>query len=106
MTARPVTLADSVDEHVTAPEVVDEDGRPLPVPVPGPGALEQPPGNVLAAPVAAATGGLVAGVMTILFVRGMRNRPRTVRAGGRRRGTGLEVTRTRSFVPDVYLVKR
>jgi hypothetical protein len=89
----------------TPPDVVDEDGRPLPVPVRG-REPERPSEAVLVAPMAAATGGIVAGLATMMLVRGLRHRPRRVRVGGRRRGKGLEVTATRSFLVDVHMLKR
>ncbi|HEX8745251.1 MAG TPA: hypothetical protein VF712_19150 [Thermoleophilaceae bacterium] len=92
------------DAAYTAPEVVDEDGRPLPVPR-ARREVERPEA-VLAAPVVAATGGVVAGLATMLLVRGLRHRPRRVRVGGRRRGKALEVTATRSFLVDVHMLKR
>jgi hypothetical protein len=93
------------DAAYTPPEVVDEDGRPLPVPARSV-ELERPSDAVLVAPVAAATGGILAGLATMMIVRGMRHRPRRVRVGGRRRGKGLEVTATRSFLVDVHMLKR
>ena len=89
----------------TPPEVVDEEGNALPVPSRGRD-LQQRPEAVLAAPVAAATGGIVAGLATMLIVRGLRHRPKRVRVGGRRRGKALEVTATRSFLVDVHMLKR
>ena len=91
------------DAPYTPPEVVDEDGRPLPVPSRG-RELEPRPDAVLAAPVAAATGGILAGLATMMIVRGLRHRPRRVRVG--RRAKGLEVTATRSFLVDVHVLKR
>jgi hypothetical protein len=89
----------------TPPDVVDEDGRA--VPTPGSSrALERRPEAVLAAPVAAATGGVIAGLATMMIVRGLRQRPRRVRPGGRRRGKALEVTATKSFLVDVHVLKR
>ena len=93
------------DAAYTPPEVVDEDGRPLPVPREQ-RALERSSDAVLAAPMAAATGGIVAGLATMLLVRGLRHRPKRVRVGGRRRGKALEVTATRSFLVDVHMLKR
>jgi hypothetical protein len=93
------------DAAYTPPEVVDEQGRPLPVPAPT-RAVERPSDAVLVAPVAAATGGIVAGLATMMLVRGLRHRPRRVRVGGRRRGKALEVTATRSFLVDVHMLKR
>lgn len=93
------------DAAYTPPEVVDEDGRPLPVPAERRD-LERPAGDLLAAPVAAATGGVIAGLATMMIVRGLRHRPKKVRVGGSRRGKALEVTATRSFLVDVHLLKR
>ena len=93
------------DAAYTEPEVVDEEGNVLPVPA-GRRAVQQRPDAVLAAPVAAATGGIVAGLATMLLVRGLRHRPKRVRVGGRRRGKALEVTATRSFLVDVHMLKR
>ena len=92
------------DAAYTPPEVVDEDGRPLPAPREQRELVRS--GDVLAAPVAAATGGIVAGLATMMIVRGLRHRPKRVRVGGRRRGKGLEVTATRSFLVDVHMLKR
>ena len=93
------------DAAYSPPEVVDEDGRPLPVPSDR-RELEPRPDAVLVAPVAAATGGIVAGLATMMIVRGLRHRPKRVRVGGRRRGKALEVTATRSFLVDVHMLKR
>jgi hypothetical protein len=93
------------DAAYTPPDVVDEDGRPLPVPVRR-RELERPPEAVLVAPMAAATGGILAGLATMLLVRGLRHRPKRVRVGGRRGGKALEVTATRSFLVDVHMLKR
>ena len=93
------------DAPYTPPDVVDEDGRPLPVPSES-RALAERPEAVLLAPAAAATGGIVAGLATMMIVRGLRHRPRKVRVGGRRRGKALEVTATKSFLVDVHVLKR
>ena len=93
------------DAAYTPPDVVDEDGRPLPAPREQ-RELTRSGDAALAAPVAAATGGLVAGLATMMIVRGLRHRPKRVRVGGRRRGKALEVTATRSFLVDVHMLKR
>ena len=93
------------DAPYTPPEVVDEEGRPLPVPSES-RELQQRPEAVLLAPAAAATGGIVAGLATMMIVRGLRHRPKRVRVGGRRRGKALEVTATKSFLVDVHMLKR
>jgi hypothetical protein len=60
----------------------------------------------LSAPVAAATGGVLAGLATIVLARalrhGMRRKP-AVRLGGRR-GTKLEIAGSRSFLVDVHVL--
>jgi hypothetical protein len=94
------------DAAYTAPDVVDEEGNALPVPAPGRRDLQERSEAVLVAPMAAATGGIVAGLATMMIVRGLRHRPKRVRVGGRRRGRGLEVTATRSFLVDVHMLKR
>jgi hypothetical protein len=93
------------DAAYTPPEVVDEDGRPLPVPAQR-RELEKPAGDLLVAPVAAATGGVIAGLATVMIVRGLRHRPKKVRVGGGRRGKALEVTASKSFLVDVHMLKR
>jgi hypothetical protein len=93
------------DAAYTPPEVVDEEGNALPVPS-GRRDLQERPEAVLVAPIAAATGGIVAGLATMLIVRGLRHRPKRVRVGGQRRGKALEVTATRSFLVDVHMLKR
>ncbi|HEX2126198.1 MAG TPA: hypothetical protein VHF45_06535 [Thermoleophilaceae bacterium] len=93
------------DAAYTPPEVVDEDGRPLPAPREQ-RELDRSGDAVLVAPVAAATGGIVVGLATMMIVRGLRHRPKRVRVGGRRRGKALEVTATRSFLVDVHVLKR
>jgi hypothetical protein len=91
-------------EH-TPPEVVDEDGRPLPV-LAEPRVVAQRPEAALAAPMAAAAGGLLAGFMAFVLARGLRNRPkRAVKIGGRR-GKGLEVAASRSFLVDVHVLNK
>jgi hypothetical protein len=82
-------------------------GELLPVPAPEARPVERPEA-ALAAPVAAATGGLLAGFMTIALVRVLRGARRSrgaVRLGGRR-GKGLEIAGSRSFLVDVHVLKR
>jgi hypothetical protein len=101
-------------EEVSPDGVQDE--RPLPVlaevrPVEGtaePRTLEQARPVPLPLAVAAATGGFLLGVASFVLVRVLR-RPRTARRlrGSRlgRRGRGLEVSASRSFLVDVHLLK-
>jgi hypothetical protein len=63
----------------------------------------------LAAPVAAATGGVLAGIATLFLARVVRNglrRQPAVRLGSRRRGTKLDVAASRSFLVDVHVLNR
>ncbi|HEX8067809.1 MAG TPA: hypothetical protein VF520_14920 [Thermoleophilaceae bacterium] len=94
------------DEPTAVPEVVDEDGRALPVLAAEVRAIERPPDATLAAPVAAATGGFLAGLFAFVLVRGLRRRPRGVALRGRGRARGLEVSASRSFLVDVHVLKR
>jgi hypothetical protein len=72
--------------------------RPKPEPMP------------LAAPVAAVTGGALAGLGAMVLVRILRNglrRQPAVRIGGRgRRGAKLDVAASRSFLVDVHVLNR
>ena len=73
--------------------------------------VERPPEPMaLSAPVAAATGGVLAGLATIALARAMRHalRPKTaVRIGGRgRKGQRLEIAGSRSFLVDVHVLNR
>jgi hypothetical protein len=72
--------------------------------------LERPTEQMtLSAPVAAATGGLLAGIATFALVRvlrhGLRRKP-VVRLGGRRRGTKLDIAGSRSFLVDVHVLNK
>jgi hypothetical protein len=63
----------------------------------------------LAAPVAVATGGVLAGLATFVLARvlrnGVRRRP-AVRIGSRRRGTKLDIATSRSFLVDVHVLNK
>jgi hypothetical protein len=64
----------------------------------------------LSAPVAAATGGILAGIATLFLARvvrrGLRREP-TLRLGGRgRRGTKVDIAASRSFLVDVHVLNR
>jgi hypothetical protein len=71
--------------------------------------LMAPQASALPAPIVAATGGLIVGAATWMLVRILR-RPARRKAGlklGRgRKGRGLEVTGSRSFLVDVHMLKR
>lgn len=63
----------------------------------------------LPAPVVAAAGGAVVGALTFMLLRVLRRPARrrgAVRIGRGRRGRGLEVTGSRSFLVDVHMLKR
>jgi hypothetical protein len=62
----------------------------------------------LPAPVIAAAGGFVLGVVTYVLVRVLRaaRRPAGVVFGRRKRAKPLEIAATRSFLVDVHLLKR
>jgi hypothetical protein len=81
------------------PELAASEARPLErVAEPG-----------LPAPVVAATGGVVVAAATYLLVRILRRpsrRQAAVRVGRVRRGRGLEITGSRSFLVDVHMLKR
>ena len=84
--------------------------RPLPVLAEPPEArsIGRPGPPPLPVVLAVGTVGFMAGVLAWTLVRVLR-RPRgsrAVRALGRRRRQGIEVTGTRSFLVDVHLLKR
>jgi hypothetical protein len=62
----------------------------------------------LSAPVAAVTGGALAGIATLFLARvlrrGLRRQP-ALRLGGRRR-TKVDIAATRSFLVDVHVLNR
>jgi hypothetical protein len=64
----------------------------------------------LPAPVVAAAGGAVVGALTFMLLRVLRRPARRrgqIRIGRRgRRGRGLEITGSRSFLVDVHMLKR
>jgi len=89
---------------------MDEQAENLPVLSDAPEArvIERanPEPMALSAPVAAATGGVLAGLATFALARilrnGLRRRP-AVRIGGRR-GTKLDIAGSRSFLVDVHVL--
>ena len=63
----------------------------------------------LSAPVAVATGGLLAGIATFILARALRSGGRgrsPVRVGGRRHGTKLDIVASRSFLVDVHVLNK
>ena len=89
------------------------ENRNLPVvsDVPEARVIERPPEQMtLSAPVAAATGGVLAGIATFALVRvlrhGMLRRRSVIRLGKRRRATKLEIAGSRSFLVDVHVLNK
>lgn len=71
--------------------------------------VEQAQQAPLPTPVVAAAGGAVVGALTFMLLRVLRRPTRrraAVRIGRGRRGRGLEVTGSRSFLVDVHMLKR
>lgn len=63
----------------------------------------------LSAPVAVATGGVLAGLATFVLARVLRNgvrRRSSLRIGGRRRGQKLDIAASRSFLVDVHVLNK
>jgi len=87
-----------------------EPGRNLPVLASEARPLERAPDATLAAPLVAATGGFLAGIVAFVLVRALRARPRRgLVLRRRRRGPAeraLEIAASRSFLVDVHVVKR
>lgn len=88
------------------------ENRNLPVvsDVPEARVLERPPEQMtLSAPVAAATGGVLAGIATFALVRvlrhGLRRKP-SIKLGRGRRRTKLEIAGSRSFLVDVHILNK
>ena len=83
--------------------------RHLPVPVEAPETrvIDRAQARPLPAPLVAATGGFLAGVATFVLLRVLR-RPRRGALGlpGRKRGKGIEIAGSRSFLVDVHVLKR
>src|SRR3954451_11492222 len=89
-----------------------EENRNLPVLAEAPEArvIERPEQMPLSAPVAAVTGGALAGIGTLFLMRvlarGLRRQP-AIRLGGRgRRGSKLDIAASRSFLVDVHVLNR
>jgi hypothetical protein len=99
-----------MEENAAIPQQGDTaEPRHLPV-LAEPRVIEpQPAENVLAAPVAAATGGFLAGIAALVLMRALRARPRRFGLIPRRRSRAeraLEIAASRSFLVDVHVVKR
>ena len=83
--------------------------RRLPVPVAAAAVapVRRPPAVSLSTPVVAATGGMVAGMVTMALVRLLWRGTRAPAPGRRRRAERAhEVAATRSFLVDVHLLRR
>jgi hypothetical protein len=93
----------SEPEYYDALPVLAEVSEVRPVPAEQPRSLAE---RVVAlpAPVLAATGGFLAGVVTFVLFR-MRPSQRRLKVG-RRRGKKIEIAESRSFLVDIHLLKR
>ena len=72
-------------------------------------AIERAQPAALPVPVVAAAGGAVVGAVAYMLLRVLRRPARqrgAVRIGRGRRGRGLEITGSRSFLVDVHMLKR
>ena len=90
-------------EHVDALPVLAEVSEVRPVQPEPPTTLVQRVA-ALPAPVLAAAGGFLAGVVSFVLFR-MRPSQRKLRIG-RRRGKKVEIAESRSFLVDIHLLKR
>jgi hypothetical protein len=91
-------------------EQTEDRNLPVVSEVPEARVIERPPEQMtLTAPVAAATGGVLAGLATFALVRILRNglrRKPAIRLGKRRRATKLEISGSRSFLVDVHVLNK
>jgi hypothetical protein len=98
-------MPDRIDQPRAELVPVGAEVRHLPVRVVSPPrAIDRPPSVTLSPPVVAATGGMVAGVATMVLVRLLRRG--STRSRRRRAGRPAEVAVTRSFLVDVHLLRR
>jgi hypothetical protein len=68
--------------------------------------LDRPRATV-SAPVVAATGGMLAGMLTMALLRSLRRGPRTLVLRRRRRGDrALGIMASRTFLVDVHVLRR
>lgn len=99
------TGANGADPH-------PEETRNLPVlapPVAEATPVARPASSTVPAPMAAATGGFLAGFLTFTLMRVMRRRGRPtprIALRRKRRGEALEITGSRSFLVDVHLLNK
>jgi hypothetical protein len=97
-----------VSEHASEP-TSDDEVRHLPVLADAPEArpIERVEQMQLSTPVAAATGGFLAGVGAIVLMRVLRTGGRRALPFRRRRSrSALEIAGSRSFLVDVHVLKR
>jgi hypothetical protein len=102
---------DSLPEEAAVPDDTSDTGRNLPILASEARPIEPIGNRALAAPVLAATGGFLAGLVTFVVVRALRARPGRGLILRRRKRQGpaeraLEIAASRSFLVDVHVVKR
>ncbi len=100
-----------MDEEQTHLPADSDEGRNLPVLASEARPIEPVREGALALPAVAAAGGFLAGLVTFVFVRALRARPRRGMILRRRRRQNpaeraLEIAASRSFLVDVHVVKR
>ena len=95
-----------MSEHASDP--ASDEARNLPVLAPAPDArpIERPDQMQLTTPVAAATGGFLAGVGAFVLMRALRGGARRGLPLRRRKRNALEIAGSRSFLVDVHVLKR
>jgi hypothetical protein len=92
-------------------ETAENRNLPVLASAPDARALDRPQETMtLAAPVAAATGGLLAGLATFALFRvlrgGLRRGPAAIQIGRGRRRTKVDIAATRSFLVDVHVLNK
>jgi hypothetical protein len=99
-----------MDEDAAIPQEDHvSDDRHLPVLAAEARVIDRQPEAQLSAPVAAATGGFLAGIAAFVLLRALRASPRRFGIIPRRKGPAeraLEIAASRSFLVDVHVVKR
>jgi len=98
----------STNANGTAPEGAETSRLPVISAVAEARPIGRPAAPLVPAPLAAATGGFLVGVVTLMLTRLLRRRRGgRVLVRRRRRGdSALEIAGTRSFLVDVHLIKR
>ncbi|MEA2375038.1 MAG: hypothetical protein QOD53_1501 [Thermoleophilaceae bacterium] len=99
-----------MDEDAAIPQHDQtEEPRHLPVLAAEARVIDRQPESQLSAPVAAATGGFLAGIAAFVLLRALRASPRRFGILPRRKSPAeraLEIAASRSFLVDVHVVKR